>query len=175
MTPIQTNLLTDVRAKKPDLLSNPIGCTKTRFLAAASQVALLFIGLAMALLSLQRSVPLEALAQSPEPIRVRATDIVGRWSRDSFAVVAPFAGPAEAEIIAVRIHRAVNEARFEGDVLQPAACCSVTVSHASTPREATGPDALVDLVEQRLSTVSVEPPAGVDGAPSPEASATAGA
>lgn len=86
-------------------------------------------------------------------IAVRDTDIVGRYGPDSFGAVLPFAGPAEATIVADRIRLAVCGAEFEGDVLQPAATCTVTVSVASFPADTTEQTALQTLAEERLAAL----------------------
>ncbi len=86
-------------------------------------------------------------------IAVRDTDIVGRYSSDSFAAVLPFAGPPEAAVVADRVRLAVHGAEFEGDVLQPAAQCTVTVSLASFPAETSEQAALQALAEERLAAL----------------------
>lgn len=96
---------------------------------------------------------------------VRSTDVLGRLHHDTFALVAPFTGPDQAEIIAERIKRAVCAASFEGDALEPAIQCDVRVAYASTPREATGVDALVGLAAQRLAEGGYAAVARTDGAP----------
>ncbi|MDZ4168176.1 MAG: diguanylate cyclase [Coriobacteriia bacterium] len=83
-------------------------------------------------------------------IAVRGTDVVGRFAPDALAVIAPFTAPSDAAGVAERVERAVGEAAFEGDVLEPATRCSATVVWASAPQEATGPDGLVGLAEERL-------------------------
>jgi len=106
-------------------------------------------------------------------IAVRGTDVVGRFSSDALAVVAPYTAPADARIIADRIDRAVRDAVFEGDVLEPATRCTATVVWASTPREATGLDALVGLAEERLAAAHTAPPTQTGGAPSLDAGSPA--
>jgi len=96
-------------------------------------------------------------------IAVRDTDIVGRFSDDSFGVVLPFAGPVEAELVAERVRDAVRNAEFEGDVLQPATHCSVTVSAACYPSDASEQHHLVSLAEERIAAgmeSDCEPDAG---------------
>ncbi|MDO8987833.1 MAG: diguanylate cyclase, partial [Coriobacteriia bacterium] len=106
-------------------------------------------------------------------VAVRGTDVVGRFASDTLAVIAPFTGPADVRAIVYRVERAVREATFEGDVLEPATRCSVTVVGASTPGEATGPDALVGLAEQRLAAACPAAPAQTVGAPYPDATSPA--
>jgi diguanylate cyclase (GGDEF)-like protein len=86
-------------------------------------------------------------------IAVRDTDIVGRHSEDMFCALLPFAEPAEAASIASRVQEAVCGAEFEGDVLEPATRCTVTVSSASYPVEASDDAALVGLAEKRLAVL----------------------
>ncbi|KAF0208506.1 MAG: diguanylate [Actinobacteria bacterium] len=84
-------------------------------------------------------------------IAVRDTDIVGRYGADTFGVVLPFAGPAEAGLVASRIRQAVCGAEFEGDVLQPATRCTVAVFPACYPSEASDLQGLVALAERRMT------------------------
>ncbi len=92
-------------------------------------------------------------------IAVRDTDVVGRYGDDAFGVVLPFAGPAEADLVADRVKKAVCGAEFEGDVLQPATRCTVSVAYAAYPSEAHEHDALVALAEERLAAM-LAPEAG---------------
>jgi diguanylate cyclase (GGDEF)-like protein len=87
-------------------------------------------------------------------LAVRETDIVGRYAADAFAVVAPFAGPAETSLIAERLRGAARSAEFEGDVLEPSARCGVTVAAASFPSEAGECDELIGLAEVRLAAAA---------------------
>lgn len=83
-------------------------------------------------------------------ITVRDTDVVGRYGPESFAVILPFGGPAEAMLVSDRVRVAACAAEFEGDVLQPSAHCPVSVAFAAFPAEATSLEALVALVADRL-------------------------
>lgn len=83
-------------------------------------------------------------------IAVRETDIVGRYTADAFAIVLPFAAADQTTLVAERVQKAVCDAEFEGDVVQPAVRCTVSVSSAAFPGEAGDAESLVALVEQRL-------------------------
>lgn len=84
-------------------------------------------------------------------ITVRDTDIVGRYGTESFGVVLPFAGPDEARAVAERVRLAGCSAEFEGDVLQPAARCPVSVASASLPADALTVEALIAAVADALA------------------------
>ncbi|MBF4510281.1 MAG: diguanylate cyclase [Aeromicrobium sp.] len=83
-------------------------------------------------------------------LEVRDTDIVGRVGQESFAVVMPHAGPADAASIAERVEAAACAAEFEGDALEPVAHCRVTSASVSYPQDAGSARDLLDLVRRRL-------------------------
>jgi diguanylate cyclase (GGDEF)-like protein len=84
-------------------------------------------------------------------ITVRDTDVVGRYGPESFGVIMPFAGPAEAILVADRVRIAACEAEFEGDVLQPSAHCPVSVAAVALPAEASTVEELVAIAADRLA------------------------
>lgn len=104
-------------------------------------------------------------------ICVRETDIVARYGPTRFAVILPFSDSRDAEAVAARVKEGLARTEFEGDVLEPAARCSVSVVTASYPEEATNQSDLVRLVEQRLPAYPAAAPTEATGGSSVESAA----
>lgn len=92
------------------------------------------------------------LARLAELVRatIRETDTIGRVGEHDLGALLPFASVPECETVSQRIREVVEQARFEGDSVEPTVSVSVTISWAVFPDEATSAEDVLDLLEQRL-------------------------
>ncbi len=88
-------------------------------------------------------------------VTTRAIDIVARHGAFSFGILMPATDVAGAQTTVGRIKTAVSKAAFEGDVLEPAVHCTVSVATSSYPDEAADRSGLVALAEERISQQAV--------------------
>lgn len=81
---------------------------------------------------------------------IRETDTIGRVGDHDLGALLPFASVPECEAVSQRIREVVEQARFEGDSVEPTVSVRVSVSWAVFPEEATSVEDVLDLLEQRL-------------------------
>ncbi|MDO8880376.1 MAG: diguanylate cyclase [Coriobacteriia bacterium] len=84
-------------------------------------------------------------------LSARDTDIMGRVGPETFALAIPHADPAAAETVARRVAAASAAAEFEGDALEPATHCRVSVTSVSYPADAGDVPGLLSTASTRLA------------------------
>jgi len=80
----------------------------------------------------------------------RDIDIVARFGGEEFCIILPEIEGKEAQGIAERIRKAVEDTRFENEELQPSGKLTVSIGVASFPRDAKTTQALIEMADKAM-------------------------